>query len=104
MLYGYSVLGHLLAFTCTYIDDVLVMLTHGTITWFMFNRCWSWDDHLVHVQQVLDALNDAGLTASPSKCVFGARSLSYLGHLVGVGYVSVPEARVRAIKEYRTSD
>ena len=82
------VLGHLLAFTCTYIDDVLVFSD-------------SWDDHLVHVQQVLDALKDAGLTASPSKCVFGARSLSYLGHLVGVGYVSVPEARVRAIKEYR---
>ena len=59
------------------------------------------NDHLVHVQQVFDALKDAGLTASPSKCVFGARSLSYLGHLVGVGYVSVPEARVRAIKEYR---
>ena len=52
----------------------------------------SWDDHLVHSQQVLDALKDAGLTASPSKCVFSARSLSYLGHLV---------ARVRAIRVYR---
>ena len=82
------VLGHLLDFACTYIDDVLVFSD-------------SWDDHLVHVQQVLDALKDAGLTVSPSKCVFSARSLSYLGHLVGVGYVSVPEARVRAIKEYR---
>ena len=82
------VLGHLLAFTCTYIDDV-----------FAFSD--SWDDHLVHVQQVLDALKDAGLTASPSKCAFGTRSLSYLGHLVGFGYVSVLEARVRAIKEYR---
>ena len=83
-----SALGHLLASTCTYIDDVLVFSD-------------SWEDHLVHVQQVLEALKEAGLTAKPSKCVWGARSLSYLGHMVGVGYVLVPEARVREIKEYR---
>lgn len=83
-----SILGHLLSSTCVYIDDVLVFSD-------------SWDDHLVHVQQVLEALADAGLTANPSKCVWGARSLSYLGHMVGVGFISVPEARVKAIKEYQ---
>ena len=56
---------------------------------------------MVNVQQVLEALKDAGLMAKPSKCVWGARSLNYLGHMVGLGYVSVPEARVTAIKEYR---
>ena len=80
-----SVLRHLLSSTCVYIDDVLVFSD-------------SWDEHLVHVQQVLEALADAGLTANPSKCVWGARSLSYLGHMVGIGYVSIPEARVKAIK------
>ena len=30
-------------------------------------------------------------------CVWGARSLSYLGHMIGAGYTSVPEARIKAI-------
>ena len=74
------------------------MLSHVSDVLVLFD---SWDKHLVHVQQVLDSPKDAALAASPSKCVFSARSLGYLGHLVGVGYVSVPESRVRAIKEYR---
>ena len=34
-------------------------------------------------------------------CVGGTRSLSYLGHMIGAGYTSVPEARIKAaIKLY----
>ena len=32
--------------------------------------------------------------------MWGARSLSYLGHMIGAGYTSVPEARIKAIKQY----
>ena len=71
-------LGHLLGSTSTYIDDVLVF-------------SYSWEEHLVHVRQVLEALAEIGLTAKPTKCVWGARSLSYLGHMIGAGYTSVPE-------------
>ena len=80
-------LGHLLGSTSTYIDDVLVFSN-------------SWEEHLVHVRQVLEALAEIGLTAKPTKCVWGARSLSYLGHMIGAGYTSVPEARTKAIKQY----
>ena len=81
-------LGHLLGSTSTYyIDDVLVFSN-------------SWEEHLVHVRQVLEALAEIGLTAKPTKCVWGARSLSYLGHMIGAGYTSVPEARIKAFKQY----
>ena len=40
---------------------------------------------------------EAGLTAKPNKCVWGARSLEYLGHEIGNGLVSIPEARVKVL-------
>ena len=42
-----------------------------------------------------------GLTAKPSKCEFGASSLTYLGQVVGKGRVSVPEVRVEAIRNFK---
>ena len=56
---------------------------------------------MVHIDSVLEALRATGLTAKPEKCVWGARSLEYLGHKVGLGKVEVPEARVKALKEFK---
>ena len=39
------------------------------------------------------------LSAKPTKCMWRARSLSYLGHMIWAGYTSVPEARIKAIKQ-----
>ena len=72
----------------SYIDDILV---HSS----------SWSEHLIHIQEVLEQLRKVGLTAKPSKCVWGARALTYLGHEVGGGIVRVPELRVKAIKDFR---
>ena len=48
---------------------------------------------------VLDALRVARLTANPLKCMWGAHSLEYLGHHIGMGRVRVPEVRVRMMKD-----
>ena len=53
-----------------YIDDVLIYSS-------------SWEEHLVHIRGVLFALREADLTAQPSKCVWGARSLESLNLQVG---------------------
>ena len=74
----------------SYIGDILV---HSS----------SWGEHLIHIQEVLEQLRKVGLTAKPSKCVWGARALTYLGHEVGGGVVRVPELRVKAIKDFRLS-
>ena len=75
-------------YTGAYIDDLIV-----------YSK--SWDDHLSHVTQVLDRLRKHGLTAKESKCEWGASSVTYLGHVVGEGKVSVPEARVAAIRNFK---
>ena len=72
----------------SYIDDILV---HSS----------SWGEHLIHIQEVLEQLRKVGLTAKPSKCVWGARALTYLGHEVGGGVVRVPELRVKAVNDFR---
>ena len=53
--------------SATYIDDILI-----------YSRVW--EEHLQHIQAVLEALREYGLTAKPKKCRWGARSLEYLGH------------------------
>ena len=50
---------------------------------------------------MLGALRKAGLTANPAKCQWGAHTLTYLGYEVGVGKLSIPEARIKAIQDYR---
>ena len=52
------------------------------------------------MRQVREALAEIGLAAKPTKCMWKARSLSYLGHMIWAGYTSVPEARIKAIKQY----
>lgn len=83
-----EVLGEQNDFSSTYIDDIIVYSS-------------SWDAHLIHIREVLLALRRAGLTAKPGKCVWGAKSLSYLGHTIGYGLVQVPEARVLALKNFK---
>ena len=67
-----------------YLDDVVVYSA-------------SWEGHLKHVREVLQALRKAGLTAKPTKCAWGCRYLQYLGHIVGSGKLAVPEYRVTAM-------
>ena len=75
-------------FSNTYIDDVFIYSS-------------TFEEHLVHIDSVLEALRATGLTAKPEKCVWGKSSLEYLGHKVGLGKVEVPEARVKALKDFK---
>ena len=71
-----------------YIDDIIIFST-------------SWEDYLEHIQLVLEALRANGLKLNVSKCQWGARLLVYLGHEIGHGRVSVPEAKVESIRNFR---
>ena len=75
-------------FSSPYIDDILI-----------FSKSWS--DHVTHIKAVLGALRMAGLTANSSKYQWGAHALTYLGYEVGVGKIAVPEARIKAIRDYK---
>ena len=83
----YIVLDDVRLYTCTYIDDTLVY-SH------------TWTEHLQHVEETLARLDRAGFTVNPAKCVWGSKAVEFVGHMVGGGRVSVPEARVGALMEF----
>ena len=51
----------------------------------------SWDIHLWHLEAVLQALWEAGLTANPAKCSLALEEANYLGYTVGQGNVKPQE-------------
>ncbi len=74
-------------FAKVYIDDVLVVSV-------------SWEVHVRHLRKLFEVLQEAGLTCKRSKCIFGKRRLVFLGHVIGDGVMSVPEARIKAIADH----
>ena len=76
-------------FVTFYIDDVLVFSP-------------TLDEHLVHLQVVIQRINEAGLKLKPSKCLFVRREVEYLGHLVTPQGLR-PNARlVEAVQQFST--
>ena len=74
-------------FSRVYIDDIVVFSP-------------TWEQHCRHLGQVLERLNQAGLTANRKKCQWGCVKLEFLGHLVGDGHVSPSECKILALKNY----
>ena len=74
-------------FCSPYMDDLVI-----------YSSCWK--DHVQHVRQVLEKLRSAGLTANPAKYHWGGTRMESLGHLVGEGFMAVPQHRVDALANY----
>ncbi len=71
-----------------YIDDILIFSD-------------DWESHIKALELVLTALQDAGFTAKFSKCSFGRKYVTYLGHMIGSGKLAVPENRVSAMADFK---
>jgi len=61
-----------------------------------------WSDMLNKLTMVLERLKEANLTLRPSKCLFGARSIEFLGFVVGEGKISPGKDKSKAIEEFPT--
>ena len=42
----------------------------------------SWEEHVQHVDRVLQLLKEKQMYSKPSKCFFGVKKVEYLGHIV----------------------
>ena len=58
----------------------------------------TWSEHLQHLDNVLYAFDDAGMTLRLSKCKFAQPKVKFIGHEVGSGKRSVVQSKVEAIK------
>ena len=72
-----------------YIDDIIIV-----------GR--SFEEHLHHLQQVLDRLKSAGLKIQPSKCHFLQKKVNFLGHIVSSEGVSPDPSKTSRVKEWPT--
>jgi hypothetical protein len=60
----------------------------------------SWEDHLQHVDKVLQLLKEQQLYAKPSKCFFGVKEVEYLGHIVSHEGVKVDPNKIKAMMDW----
>ena len=57
-----------------------------------------WSDHLEHLDRVLTAVAEAGLTLRLAKCKFSLPKVKFIGHLIGSGTKAVLQDKVEAIR------
>ena len=74
-------------FCYAYIDDVLVASS-------------SYDEHVQHLQMVLERFEKYGVVINPSKCEFGVTKLQFLGHQVDKEGIKPLEEKVTAIQNF----
>jgi hypothetical protein len=60
----------------------------------------SWEDHVRHVDKVLQLLKEQKIYAKPSKCFFGVKEVEYLGHIVSHEGVKVDPNKIKAMMDW----
>ena len=56
----------------TFIDDIIIYSE-------------TWEQHKKLIREVLNRLQAEGLTVKPAKCVFGVKTIEFIGHVVENG-------------------
>ncbi len=75
-----------LPFVFTYLDDHLIA------------SC-TLEEHLLHLQQFFQVLQENGLTINPAKCVFAVPSLKFLGHMVDEAGITPLPRHIAAVQD-----
>ena len=73
-------------YALVYLDDVMV---HST----------SFDDHMAHLESVLECLREASLAVKLKKCSFAQSSTVYLGHVISERGIEPEPAKLDAVRE-----
>ena len=73
-------------FAHAYLDDLLVFSD-------------SWTEHLGHLETILEKLQEFGLTAKMAECQWAMAECTYLGHVVGGGYVKPEINKLEAVEK-----
>lgn len=71
-----------------YLDDIII-----------YSR--SFEEHLVHVRNILERLRDFGLKVNPGKCSFFCTEAKFLGHIVSAEGLHVDPEKVSAVVDWK---
>ena len=74
-------------YAAAYMDDLVVF-------------SGSWEEHLQHVDEILQRIEQANLTLRAEKCNIGAARCIFLGHEVCRGHVAPVQAKIEAVQRF----
>ncbi|CAB4418771.1 unnamed protein product [Rhizophagus irregularis] len=75
-------------FVTVYLDDIMI-----------YSR--NFEEHLEHVNRVLNKLKENNMIVKLKKCQFGLRNINFLGHIVGKDGLQPDEKKVEKIKNIK---
>ena len=70
-----------------YVDDLLIASTNTK-------------EHKEHLRQVFQRLSEYGILINPTKCVFGASSLEFLGYQVSGDGIHPLDSKVEVVRQF----
>jgi hypothetical protein len=74
-------------FVLVFFDDILI-----------YSK--SWEDHVRHVDMVIQLLKEKQLYSKPSKCFFGVKEVEYFVHIVSHESVKVDTNKIKAMMDW----
>ena len=77
----------LFSFLLCYLDDLLI-----------YSK--TFEEHLQHVDRLLQKIEDTGLKLRVDKCQFFRREVTYLGHTISADGVSCEQGKVEAVRDW----
>ncbi|XP_040062301.1 uncharacterized protein LOC120837151 [Ixodes scapularis] len=73
------------SYATAYLDDIAIFSN-------------TWQEHMQHIDSILQVLGEAGLKVSPEKCQVAQAHIRYLGHVVGSGTHGPDPEKIAAIE------
>ncbi|GBM40476.1 Retrovirus-related Pol polyprotein from transposon gypsy [Araneus ventricosus] len=62
----------------------------------------TFEDHITRVRTVLECIQEAGLVLNSEECLFGAREVEILGHLVSLNCDRQDPDKIKAVSNFPT--
>jgi hypothetical protein len=59
-----------------------------------------WNEHVEHFRRVFEILSEQKFYVKPSKCIFGAREVDYLEHIISQEGVQVDNCKIEAVQSW----